>query len=146
MCCGKLIYIGMILENHNKISKYILLNIDSKEVLIKSIGECVEIIDSNNGIIGLKRNSINGIIRNGWFKAHKGIIGEETSSEVFTIIRRICHRKYKEYEISDPIGKISRVTEEQLKELLAKNIRINGILQRKSGLTLAPGIETVIQE
>lgn len=140
---GKLIMVGMIRDG-NRISKYLLLDINSQKLLIKSIKECLDLLDSRTHIIGLQKNGPHGIIKSGGFK-YRPIVGEE-ANEVFTVLKRIAHKTYKEYDISDSMGQIKRVTEDELINMMNNNVGINAITKRKSGLALVKGLDTVIEQ
>lgn len=73
------------------------------------------------------------------------IIGEE-ANEVFTVLKSIIHKSYKEYDISDRMGQIKRVTETKLIRIINNNVNINGIWKNQSGLALVKGLDTVIEQ
>lgn len=126
--------------------EYILFDTLQWEPIILKSYECTKMIKNGATIVGLSCRGNNSAQANQHFFKNKGILGDSNQEEVFTVIRRILHMKYKNYIICNQMGKTSTITEEELNTMFENGAKINGAKKRKTGIIIASGIKTIMAE
>ena len=118
------------MANKNRVSKYSLIDPESKKIDFVSPTEANKLIDKAT-VIGLHQQGIT--VRASSFFKNISIIGEDSEQEAFTVIRQYIGLKEKEFELSDGVGATHTVSEKEVRTLLEKGVKINGIQLRPNG-------------
>lgn len=139
------VVIAKIKANRNRISKYGLIDPESKKVYFYSPTE-VHLLMEKETIIGLHQHGAGSVRTSSYFR-DVSVIGQDSKTEAFTVIRQYVDIKEREFELCDGIGITHIVSEGDLRELIQLGVLINGVQLRCNGiLAICKGIEVCKKE
>lgn len=138
------IVIGCTLHPNGRISQYVIYKPNG--IITMTPTEVYKDIQKDLiKVVGLRRAG-KSVTLSGYFK-HKGVIGEPGTDEVWTPVCVHVHKDFKRYDLSDRLGNIRNISEEDLvKEIKDKNILINGAYIRKEKPILSKSIPVEVEQ
>lgn len=139
------IAIAKIKANRNRISKWGLIETESRKVYFYSPAEVHQLMEKET-IIGLHQHGEGSVRASSYFR-NIAVIGEANQQEAFTVIKQFIALKERDFELCDGIGITHIVSEEELRDLIKMRMSINGVQLRCNGiLAICKGIEVCKKE
>lgn len=141
---NKLILTGEMRSKGNLPTKYLLYDASTKNIRVLTGKECLELMNSGVRIVGFKAGNSKPRKDKYYFK-HTGLVGEEGTEEVWTIVKSIVYLNSKAYLLISQVGKERTMLEEKLKDSLNNGLKVNGVKSKESGLIIHPDIEAIVK-